>query len=44
MNAAYGYISLSSMKKWTDGFLKDLKIAYTPNMGTYYLGLAFHST
>lgn len=43
MNAAYGYISLSSMKKWTDGFLKDLKIAHTPNMGTYYLGLAFQS-
>lgn len=41
MNAAYGYISLSSMKKWTDGFIKDLKTAHTPNASTYYLGLAF---
>lgn len=41
MNAAYNYISLSSMKKWTEGFIKDLKIAHTPNRGTYYLGLAF---
>jgi len=24
MNAAYRYISLSSMTKWTEGFLKDL--------------------
>lgn len=41
MNAAYGYISLSSMRKWTDGFLKDLKTAQASNPGTYYLGLAF---
>ena len=41
MTAAYNYISLSSMKKWTEGFIKDLKIAHTPNRGTYYLGLAF---
>jgi len=43
MNAAYGYISLSSMTKWTDGFLRDLKTAYAPNTGSYYLGLAFRS-
>ena len=44
MKAAYGYISKSSMKKWTEGFLNDLKIAHAPNAGTYYLGLAFESS
>jgi len=31
------------MTKWTEGFLKDLKLAYTPNNGWYFLGLAFKS-
>ena len=43
MELAYNYISKSSMKKWTDGFLKDLKTAHAPNSETYYLGMAFQS-
>ena len=41
MKLAYNYIERNSVSKWTEEFLKDLKLAYNPVQSNYYLGLNF---
>ena len=44
MMLAYQYVKRNSVTKWTEGFLRDLKLAYQPIQVCYYLGLNFEST
>ena len=41
MTQAYSVASRYSFTKWTDDFLKDLRLAYKPNRISFYLGLDF---
>ena len=41
MNLAYNYIKRNSISKWTEEFLKELKVAYQPTLAAYYLGVNF---
>lgn len=43
MKLAYQYVKNNSVTKWTEEFLKDLKLSYQPVEVSYYLGLNFHS-
>ena len=37
---AYSYVQKTSIHKWVELFLKDLKLAYKPTTVSYYLGLS----
>lgn len=39
-NMAYSYVQKTSIHKWVELFLKDLKLAYKPTTVSYYLGLS----
>ena len=41
MNEAYKNIKRYSFSRWTEDFLKDLKMAYKPVKASYYLGIDF---
>jgi trehalose-6-phosphate synthase len=43
MKLAYQYVKRNSVTKWTEEFLKDLKLAYQPVQVSYYLGLNFNA-
>jgi trehalose-6-phosphate synthase len=44
MKLAYSYIKRNSVTRWTEEFLKELKLAYIPVEVSYYLGLNFSKT
>jgi trehalose-6-phosphatase len=44
MNMAYNQIKRTSLTKWTESFLKDLKNAYKPIEASYYLGINFKAS
>jgi hypothetical protein len=44
MKLAYKYVKRNSVTKWTEGFLKDLKLAYQPVQVSYYLGINFKAS
>lgn len=42
MKYAYNYLIKNNVSKWTEEFLRDLKLAYKPVESSYYLGFNYN--
>ena len=44
MRSAIHYLQKTSSTKWVESFLREMKIAYKPQLVTYYLGADYNIT
>lgn len=42
MKYAYNYLIKNNVSKWTEEFLRDLRLAYKPVESSYYLGFNYN--